>query len=87
LKPRFLPEVRPRPFNYPVDIVGKWRGTNFSFITRYRSGYPENLGEELTTLDGLGPCGAGTHTLEEHVIISSLPERGRLLAGLLARLT
>jgi glutamate carboxypeptidase len=40
----------------------------------------------ITTLDGLGPRGAGTHTLEEHVIISSLPERGRLLAGLLARL-
>ena len=47
LKPRFLPEVRPTPFNYPVDIVGKWRGSNYSFITRYRSGFPENLGEEF----------------------------------------
>ena len=47
LKPRFLPEVRPSQFNYPVDIVGKWRGSNYSFITRYRSGFPDNLGEEF----------------------------------------
>jgi len=39
----------------------------------------------IATLDGLGPRGDGTHTLDEHVLISSLPERGRLLAGLLAR--
>ncbi|SFI13804.1 hypothetical protein SAMN05216304_1011049 [Bosea sp. OK403] len=47
LKPRFLPEVRPTTFNYPIDIVGKWRGSKYSFITRYRSGFPENLGEEF----------------------------------------
>ena len=47
LKPRFLPEIHSTPFNYPVDIVGKWRGSNYSFITRYRSGFPENLGEEF----------------------------------------
>ena len=47
LRPRFLPEVRPSQFNYPVDIVGKWRGSNYSFITRYRSGFPDNLGEEF----------------------------------------
>jgi hypothetical protein len=47
LKPRFLPEVRPTEFNYPVDILGKWRGGNYSFITRYRSGFPDNLGEEF----------------------------------------
>ncbi len=41
----------------------------------------------ITTLDGLGPRGTGTHTLDEHLLIPSLPERGRLLAGLLARLT
>jgi glutamate carboxypeptidase len=41
----------------------------------------------ITTLDGLGPRGDGTHTLNEHIVISSLPERGRLLAGLLARLS
>jgi hypothetical protein len=47
LKPRFLPEVRPTQFNYPVDIFGKWRGTRYSFITRYRSGFAENAGEEF----------------------------------------
>ena len=47
LKPRFLPEVRPTQFNYPIDIVGKWRGSKYSFITRYRSGFPDNLGAEF----------------------------------------
>jgi hypothetical protein len=47
LKPRFLPEVRPTEFNYPVDITGKWRGSKYSFITRHRSGFPDNLGEEF----------------------------------------
>lgn len=47
LKPRFLPEIRPTQFNYPIDIRGKWRGSNYSFITRYRSGFPENRGEEF----------------------------------------
>ena len=47
LKPRFLPMIRPTEFNYPVDILGKWRGSKYSFITRYRSGFPDNLGEEF----------------------------------------
>jgi hypothetical protein len=47
LKPRFLPEIRPTQFNYPVDIFGKWRGSKYSFITRYRSGFPDNEGEEF----------------------------------------
>jgi hypothetical protein len=47
LKPRFLPAIRPTQFNYPVDILGKWHGTKYRFILRYRSGFPENLGEEF----------------------------------------
>src|SRR6202008_555823 len=47
LKPRFLPAVRPTEFNYPVDIFGKWRGSKYSFVVRYRSGFPDNLGEEF----------------------------------------
>ncbi len=47
LKPRFLPEIRPLPFNYPVDILGKWQGTRYRFLQRYRSGFPENLGDEF----------------------------------------
>jgi hypothetical protein len=47
LKPRFLPEVRPTTFNYPIDIFGKWRGGKYSFITRFRSGFPENRDEEF----------------------------------------
>lgn len=47
LKPRFLPAIRVTQFNYPVDIQGKWYGVRYRFIQRYRSGYPENLGEEF----------------------------------------
>jgi hypothetical protein len=47
LKPRFLPTIQPTQFNYPVDILGKWHGTKYRFIQRYRSGFPENLGEEF----------------------------------------
>jgi hypothetical protein len=47
LKPRFLPQVRPTQFNYPIDMFGKWRGSKYSFITRYRSGFHENAGEEF----------------------------------------
>lgn len=38
LKPRFLPEICYAPHNYPVDIFGRWRGSKYSFTTRYRSG-------------------------------------------------
>jgi glutamate carboxypeptidase len=40
----------------------------------------------IATLDGLGLRGADYHTLNEHIEISSLAERGRLMAGLLATL-
>src|SRR5258707_10026165 len=58
LKPMFLPEIRPTQFNYPIDILGKWRGSKYSFCVRYRSGFPENAGEEFDSafarLDYLG---------------------------------
>jgi len=47
LKPRFLPQIRPTEFNYPVDITGKWRGHRYSFIVRYRSGFPETRDQEF----------------------------------------
>src|SRR5262249_56824404 len=40
----------------------------------------------IPTLDGLGPRGADLHTLNEHIVVESLAERGRLMAGLLATL-
>jgi glutamate carboxypeptidase len=40
----------------------------------------------VPTLDGLGVLGRGYHTLEEHVLIASLPARARLFAALLASL-
>jgi len=49
LKPRFLPAIRPTEFNYPVDILGKWHGDRYRFLQRYRSGFPENPGEEFNS--------------------------------------
>ena len=40
----------------------------------------------LPTLDGLGAVGLGAHAPNEHVVISELPRRVALLAGLLVRL-
>ncbi len=40
----------------------------------------------IATLDGLGLCGDGAHTHDEHVLYSSLVPRARLLAGLLETL-
>lgn len=59
LKPRFLPVVHPTEFNYPVDIEGKWHGTRYRFLQRYRSGFADNHGEEFDApfvrLDWLAP--------------------------------
>lgn len=38
---------------------------------------------DVATLDGLGVQGAGAHTLDEHIIVDSLAERTRLMAGIL----
>jgi len=40
----------------------------------------------IATLDGLGVQGAGAHTLDEHIVVDSLAQRGRLFAGILAAL-
>ncbi|MGI9476781.1 MAG: M20/M25/M40 family metallo-hydrolase [Hyphomicrobiaceae bacterium] len=40
----------------------------------------------IATLDSLGVRGQGAHTLEEHIEVSSLDERARLIAGLLTRI-
>jgi glutamate carboxypeptidase len=41
----------------------------------------------VPTLDGLGVRGADAHTLNEHIEVDSLAERGRLMAGMLATLS
>jgi len=47
LKPRFLPEIRPDQFNYPIAIYGKWLGNKYRFITRYRSDDPRAYQREF----------------------------------------
>jgi glutamate carboxypeptidase len=40
----------------------------------------------VPTLDGLGAIGGGAHSVVEHIVVRSLPDRAALLAGLLASL-
>ena len=47
LKPRFLPQIRPTEWNYPVDIHGVWAGGRYRFMQRYRSGMKHSRGEEF----------------------------------------
>lgn len=42
LKPRFLPEIVPSTFNYPIDIYGSWAGGKYRFIQRFKSGTEED---------------------------------------------
>ncbi|TMJ04860.1 MAG: M20/M25/M40 family metallo-hydrolase [Alphaproteobacteria bacterium] len=41
----------------------------------------------IASLDGLGVCGSGAHTLHEHILVDSLPRRARLFTGLLMELS
>ena len=47
LKPRFLPEIRPTGFNYPIDLYGKWHGNKYRFIERFRSDHPDAIVPEF----------------------------------------
>ncbi len=38
---------------------------------------------DVPTLDGLGGVGDGAHATHEHILISELPRRAALLAGLI----
>ena len=58
---------------FAVDEVGTGGGSDGNFTAA--------LG--VPTLDGLGVTGDGAHAVHEHVILSSLPERAALLAGML----
>jgi len=40
----------------------------------------------IASLDGLGVCGSGAHTLQEHIIVESLAQRAKLFTGLLMEL-
>jgi glutamate carboxypeptidase len=42
---------------------------------------------DIASLDGLGVCGAGAHTLEEHILVESLAQRAKLMTGLLMELS
>ncbi len=41
----------------------------------------------VATLDGLGAVGGGAHADDEHVVVATMPERARLIGGIVAALT
>lgn len=47
LLPKYLPEITPSEFNYPIAIYGKWHGNKYRFITRYRSDRPDSFTREF----------------------------------------
>jgi hypothetical protein len=47
LLPRYLPQIEPTEFNYPIAIYGKWHGNYYRFITRYRSDRAESVVPEF----------------------------------------
>jgi hypothetical protein len=59
LKPRFLPEIRPSEWSYPVDIFGKWHGTKHRFVERLRNDGADGSATEFDApfarLDYVGP--------------------------------
>lgn len=59
LRPRFLPEIRPTSCNYPIAITGKWHGTKYRFVQRFRSDSPDALEPEFDApfarLECVGP--------------------------------
>ncbi len=47
LTSRFLPQIRPTEFNYPIGIYGKWHGGRYRFIERFRSDSPDAIVPEF----------------------------------------
>lgn len=45
LKPRFLAEIRPTEWNYPIDIFGAWHGRFYRFIQTFRNDRPDRYVE------------------------------------------
>lgn len=65
-----------RELGFELDAVVAGGGSDGNFTG----------GLGIPTLDGLGAKGDGLHTRQEHIMVESLAERGRLMAGLLAKL-
>ena len=77
----------------PIEqVLGIARGIaaeiGFDLQDMYAGGGSDGnfLAHRLPVLDGLGVDGAGAHTLREHLLVSSLVPRMRLLRGLMGQL-
>lgn len=75
-----------------AHLLGIARGIaaeiGFELVDMYAGGGSDGnfLAHRLPVLDGLGVDGAGAHTLDEHLLVSSLIPRLRLLRGLMQQL-
>ena len=63
LIPRFLPEIRPTEFNYPIAIYGKWHGNKYRFITRFRSDHPNSIDPSSRRRSRAWSMSAGTGSM------------------------
>ena len=87
LRPVFAPHAGVMDLYSRAEAIAKDIGFSpghGSFVGGSDGNFTGALG--LATLDGLGPCGDGAHTHDEHILYSSLVPRARLLAGLLETL-
>jgi glutamate carboxypeptidase len=67
-----------------AQILGRTLGLTLAEAPMVGGGSDANFTSLLApTLDGLGALGAGAHAVDEHVLVSALPERAALLALLL----
>ena len=62
-----------REFGWKLEEVAVGGGSDGNFTA----------GLGIPTLDGLGGVGAGAHATHEHILISELPRRAALIAGLI----
>jgi glutamate carboxypeptidase len=66
-------QANAKQVNWKLDEAAVGGGSDGNFTA----------GIGIPTLDGLGAVGEGAHAIHEHIIISELPRRALLLAGLI----
>ncbi|MAD92178.1 MAG: carboxypeptidase [Gammaproteobacteria bacterium] len=87
IRPLFVMNKESKKLYKIAQRVGRGIGLDLGF-GQFGGGSDGNFCGALgiPTLDGLGVCGDGVHTKQEHLLVSSLEPRARLFAGLLEEL-
>ncbi|MCG5219921.1 M20/M25/M40 family metallo-hydrolase [Streptosporangium soli] len=84
-RPTWVFEGAGDPFTSAVRRAGERLGQDIAAAPAAGAADTNTAGSlGVPTLDGFGPRGAGAHALHECIVLSSLPERAALVAGILA---